>query len=83
MRRGEYIRILAEENIYAFARKLGKDKNLIALNLSDQEIVSHVPGGELWEEDQHVKNLLNHEGLGVEDGQVELKLLPWGGVLLG
>jgi len=81
-RRGEYLRLMAENEIYAFARKLGSEKILIVLNLSDEMKTFRIPVGILWEGGQKVANILNHEKYGIQDGQVDLKLLPWSGAML-
>jgi len=73
---------MAENEIYAFARKLGSEKILIVLNLSDEMKTFRLPVGILWEGCQEVANILNHEKYGIQDGQVDLKLLPWSGAML-
>lgn len=82
LRRGEYIRLLAEEKVYAFARKLGTEKMLVALNLSESTETFRIPIGELWRDGQEIRSLLNHQKFGVRDGHIELKLAPWSGVWL-
>jgi len=50
LRRGEYIRLLSEDKVYAFARTLGEQNVLIALNASGQERRIEIPCTALnWE----------------------------------
>ncbi|MBT7783182.1 MAG: DUF3459 domain-containing protein, partial [Anaerolineae bacterium] len=82
MRRGEYIRLLAEEKGYAFARKLGAEKIVVAMNLSENPETLRIPVGDLLRNGQELRSLLNHEKFGVQDGFVEIKLDAWSGVWL-
>jgi len=82
MRRGEYIRLLTEEKGYAFARKLGAEKVVVAMNFSENIEIFRIPVGELWEDGEEIRSLLNHQKFGVRDGHVEIKLAPWSGVWL-
>jgi len=82
MRRGEYIRLLTEEKGYAFARKLGAEKVVVAMNFSENTEALRIPVGELWEDGEEIRSLLNHQKFGVRDGHVEIKLAPWSGVWL-
>ncbi len=82
LRRGKYTRVLAEENVYAFARTLGSEKVLVAANFSDTSQIARIPVEGLWNNSQEVRNLLNHENIGVRDGHVEVTLPAWGGIWL-
>ena len=81
-RRGEYIRLLAEEKIYSFARRLGSEKIIVAMNLSENPEVLHIPVGNLLRDGRELRSLLNHERFGVQDGFVDIKLNAWSGVWL-
>ena len=82
MRRGEYIRLLAEEKGYAFARKLGAEKVVVAMNLSENAETLRIPVSDLLKDGDELRSLLNHEKFGVHDGFIEAKLDAWSGVWL-
>ncbi|MBT6060576.1 MAG: glycoside hydrolase family 13 protein [Anaerolineae bacterium] len=82
MRRGEYIRLLAEEKGYAFARKLGTEKVVVAMNLSENAETLRIPVGNLLKDGDELRSLLNHNRFGVREGFVEIKLDAWSGVWL-
>ena len=81
-RRGEYIRLLAEEKGYAFARKLGAEKIVVAMNLSENPETLRIPVGDLLRDGQELRSLLNHEKVGVKNGVIEISLKGWHGVWL-
>ena len=82
MRRGDYIRLLAEETAYAFARKLGKETVIVAMNFSANTEVLRIPVGDLLQNGTELRSLLNHERFGVREGFIEIKLAAWSGVWL-
>ena len=82
MRRGDYIRLLAEEKGYAFSRKLGAEKIVVAMNLSENEETLRIPVGDLLKDGNELRSLLNHEKFGVREGFIEIKLDAWSGVWL-
>ena len=81
-RRGEYIRLLVNEKGYAFARKLGAEKIVVAMNLSENPETLRIPVGDLLREGQELRSLLNHEKVGVQNGMIEISLKGWHGVWL-
>ncbi|OQY30672.1 MAG: hypothetical protein B6I38_07035 [Anaerolineaceae bacterium 4572_5.1] len=83
LRRGEYIRLLANEEIYAFARRLGEEKILVAINLSGAEQTLRIPVTDLWTDGREARSLLNHQKFGVADGHIELTLSAWKGIWIG
>ena len=84
LRRGEYLRLLAEDGHYAFARTLGEDKVLVAMNASSRtnriEVSCTAMG---WSDGRVVQNLISHEKLTVNAGKLSFNLSPWNGVLIG
>lgn len=84
MRRGDYERLLANENgLYVFRRKLGQESIVVALNLSPNtqtlELEAERAG---WHEGYEVKNLLDYRKYGVSEGYLSLPLSPWSGAWL-
>jgi cyclomaltodextrinase len=84
LRRGEFVRLLAEDGIYAFARIMGEQNILIALNASDVERRIEIPCSELgWTEGRVVQGLLDGQKSSVTAGKIPLSLPPWGGTWMG
>ncbi len=84
LRRGEYLRLLAEDGHYAFARTLGEDKVLVAMNASSRTNRIEVPCTAMgWSDGRVVQNLISHEKLTVNAGKLSFNLSPWNGVLIG
>jgi glycosidase len=84
LRRGDYLRLLAEDGHYAFARTLGEDKVLVALNASSRARQFDVPCVALgWGEGRAVQGLINGEKHTVSGGKLSLNLSPWSGVWIG
>ena len=85
LRRGDYTRLMVDEahGVYVFARTLGEEKTLVALNASGQtqEIVISVKS--LWRDGYALRSLLDHRPLTIQRGKINLKLSPWHGQLLG
>ena len=82
LRRGKYIRLLANDHVYAFARVLGEEKILVAINLSGHEQTLHVPASDLWNNKREVRSLLNHQKFEVLGDHIELNLSAWSGIWL-
>lgn len=85
LRRGDLARVyLSEENsAYAYARLLGEETVLVAVNASGETRHLGVPVKDLgWEDGRVVADALNPARYGVRDGVVELTLGPWSGVIL-
>jgi glycosidase len=81
LRRGDYLRLLAEDGHYAFARTLGEDKVLVALNATSRVRKIEVPCTALgWSEGRLVHGLISGEKYTVSAGNLSLNLSPWSGV---
>lgn len=83
MRRGEYLRLVADDKNYVFARKLGKEIIIVAMNFSDSPNKMRISLEDLLKDGTEVRSLLNHEKYGVREGHLEINLPAWGGVWLG
>lgn len=85
LRRGEYAHITVNEasGLYAFARILGGEKTLIALNTSDKTVHAQIPIQTLWKEGQTLRNLIDGAPFSVSNGQINVSLVPWSGIYLG
>jgi cyclomaltodextrinase len=84
LRRGEFIQLLADGGLYAFARTLGEQKILIALNASAQERRMEIPCSALgWVEGQTLQGLLDAQKFNIADGKLQLTLTPWCGTWIG
>ena len=84
LRRGEYVRLIAEGSIYVFSRTLGEDCVIVALNASGQSQQIEVPCKELnWVEGRTVKSLIDGKKYTVTGGKINIHLPPWGGMWIG
>jgi cyclomaltodextrinase len=84
LRRGDYLRLLAEDGQYVFARKLGEDKVLIVLNASSNVHTIVIPCSSLsWSDGRVVQELIRHEKITVTKSTVSIKLSPWSGAWIG
>jgi neopullulanase len=80
LRRGDLQRVLAEDGLYAFVRRLGEDSLLVALNTSArhrQIDVEVSPAG--WESGREVRNVFSHEKMTLARGHLKFSLDPWSG----
>ena len=89
LRRGEFIPLYGQGNVFAFARHDDGETLLVALNVgNDAETVS-VPVGGYWKNGATLQTLLTSDGatagdeVVVKDGQTALKLPAREGVVLG
>ncbi len=83
-RRGNFINLLADDGHYVFARTLGEEKVLVAINPSPRSIQSEVPLSSINCKDGTVfHDLINNGKYSVRGGKLSLRLLPWSGVWLG
>jgi cyclomaltodextrinase / maltogenic alpha-amylase / neopullulanase len=84
LRRGDLIKVFAEDGQYAFARILGEDKILIALNATSKtrrlELSSSALG---WKDEQVVQDMIAHEKITVTAGKIKITLAAWSGVWIG
>lgn len=84
LRRGDYIRLIAEEKIYAFARTLGEQNVIVALNASGQERRILVPCATLnWGEERVVQSLIDGRKFNVTRGKLSFNLPAWSGIWIG
>jgi cyclomaltodextrinase / maltogenic alpha-amylase / neopullulanase len=84
LRRGEYVRLLAEDKLYAFARTLGEQNILVAMNASGQECRTEIPCAVLkWGEGRVVQSLIDGQKFNITGGKLSLTLPPWSGVWVG
>jgi glycosidase len=84
LRRGEYIRLLAEDGFYSFARTLGEQNILVALNATGQERRADIPCASLgWNEGRALQGLLDGQKFIVSGRKLSLNLPPWSGVWVG
>ena len=79
LRRGDYKRIHADEKSYVFARTLGAEKILIAMNLSNEKQILRIPVDTLWQNGYEARNFFTYEKVGVHDGHLEIELDAWSG----
>jgi cyclomaltodextrinase len=86
LRRGAYQRVLADDrrNVYVFARTLGDDAVLVALNASAAQRHLRVPVKELgWKDGLILHNLLGFEEYVVSGDNLVVSVPPWGSVWIG
>jgi glycosidase len=84
LRRGEFLSLLAEDGHYAFARTLGEENVLIALNATSRSRQLDVPCAGLgWREGRVVQDFINGEKYTVRGGKLSLNLSSWSGVWIG
>lgn len=80
LRRGEYRRLFLDDKrrVYAFARSLGREHVLVALNGGPVRRNLQIPVGSLdWEDGRIVRNLFNKEEFIVSGDKLILNLEPW------
>lgn len=83
LRRGEYKRLFADPNNghFAFARILGEEKILVAINASSSPQQFQIPCDPLgWSEGQMVRNPITGQKYTVEGKKFHVKLPAWSGV---
>jgi len=84
LRRGEYVHLLTEDGLYAFARILGEQNLLVALNASGAEHHTEIPcTGLNWGDGRVVQSLLDGQKYNLSGGKITLNLPPWSGVWIG
>lgn len=84
LRRGDFQRLVAEDGLYAFVRKLGEEKVLVALNASGRVHQVEVACSSLgWNDGRELHHLFNREKITVTKGHLKLSLEPWSGVWIG
>jgi cyclomaltodextrinase len=84
LRRGNYVHLLADDRLFAFARTLGEEKVLVALNANARATQIEIPCSIAGcKEGQFFQDLINRGNYSVRGGKISLSLPPWGGILLG
>jgi cyclomaltodextrinase len=84
LRRGDYVRLVAEDGLYAFARTLGEQNVLVALNASGQEYHTEIACAALnWSDGRILQSLIDGQNFTVMGGKLKIDLLPWSGIWIG
>jgi glycosidase len=84
LRRGDFLRLMAEDGIYAFARVMGEDKVVIVLNATGRARRIDVPCNLLgWNDGRLVQDCIDGEKHRVNGGKIALSLTGWSGVWIG
>jgi cyclomaltodextrinase / maltogenic alpha-amylase / neopullulanase len=84
LRRGEYVRLLSEDGVFAFGRILGEQNVLVALNASGQERKVQVPCAALgWKDGRVLQSLIDGHKFDVIGKNLSIHLSPWSGVWVG
>jgi len=84
LRRGGFVQLFAEDGLYAFARTLGEEKILIALNATGRSRRYNLSCASLgWTEERNVQNLISHEIKTVAGSQITFTLPAWSGAWIG
>ncbi|MBS1250076.1 MAG: Neopullulanase [Chloroflexi bacterium] len=86
LRRGDYHRVLLDKKrqLYAFARTLGDEVILIAINASPSRRHLHLPVNSLgWQDGRIVNDLLGQEEYIVSGDELIITLQPWQGTWIG
>lgn len=83
LRRGDYLPLLARDGVFAFARVLGEDKVVVAVNASGTAHRLEVPCAALgWADGRPVRGLIDARAASVQAGRLSLELPPWSGTWL-
>jgi cyclomaltodextrinase / maltogenic alpha-amylase / neopullulanase len=84
LRRGEFVQLKAEDNLYVFARVLGEETVLMALNACGEARHGAIPCGKArWQDGRIVQDLLDGKKYTVSNNKLKLDLPPWSGVWIG
>ncbi len=84
LRRGDLVRLLAEDGLFAFGRVLGEEKVLVALNPSSRARSLEVPCAALgWGDGRVVQSLITSEKFTVTGGNLKFTLPAWNGIWIG
>ncbi len=82
LRRGTFHRLYADATTYAFARRLGQETLLVALNAGDTPAQVTLPLQEMAADGTALRDLLSNHTWSVADGEVRLSLPPLSGAVL-
>ena len=84
LRRGDFLRLYAEDGQYAFARSLGEEKVVMALNGTGRARQLQVPIAALgWTQGRTLRNLISQEKVTVGPDGLHFSLPPWSGAWVG
>jgi cyclomaltodextrinase len=84
LRRGDFVRLLAEDGAYIFARILGEQIVIIAMNASGREQRIEIPCAGLgWREGRVVQGLIDSQKFEITGGKLSVNLAPWSGTWIG
>jgi glycosidase len=84
LRRGEYVRLLAEDGLFAFARTLGNEKIVMAMNATGRSRQVEIPIATLnWPIGSVVENLITHAKIAVTGTSLKFTLAAWSGIWIG
>ncbi len=80
LRRGDFVKLLAEDGSYAFTRTTGDEKVLIAMNASSRARRIDIPcSSQGWKDGDLLHDLINGEKHTVEKGKISINLSGWSG----
>jgi glycosidase len=83
LRHGDYQRLVAEDDLYAYARVLGEESFVMAMNPTGGPKRISLPCGRLnWENGRVVESLLDGRKLTVEASKLKVELPAYSGVWL-
>ena len=81
LRRGDYVRVLAEEKLFAFGRILGDQNVLVVMNTSGQVRWVDIPcAGLNWGEGRSVQSMIDGQRFTVSGGKISINLPAWSGI---
>lgn len=86
LRRGDYERIFLDErrNCYAFARTLGTESVVVAINAGASRRHVRLPVEKLgWKDGRIVESLLSREEFIVSGNELVITIQPWSGLWIG
>ena len=85
LRRGDYTRLAVNTDLrwYAFARSMGEEKTVIAVNMSDKSIDIEIPVQTVWPDGRTIRSLLDNRPFTVSAGRIAVTLPPWSGTYIG
>lgn len=84
LRRGDYLQLVAKDGLYAFARTLGEEKVVVALNASARTQHVEIPSATLnWGDGRVVQSLFNGQKFTVAEGKLKMELPSWSGIWVG
>jgi glycosidase len=84
LRHGEFLRLVAENDLYAYGRTLGEESFVMAMNPTSQTRQISIPSVRLkWEDQRVVQNLLDAQRYTVTGSKLKLELPAYSGVWLG